>query len=112
MVEYQDILDTTFKALADPTRRHMLMSLKSGAKSVGDLAEPHDMSLAAASKHIRILENAGLLIREVNGRSHQCSLAVGRLAEAENWLHDMASFWTGRLDALESELLAERNEND
>ncbi len=112
MVEYQDILDTTFKAPADPTRRHMLISLKSGTKSVGDLAKPFDMSLAAASKHIRILENAGLLIREVEGRNHRCSLAVGRLAEAESWLHDMASFWTGRLDALEDELTAERNDND
>lgn len=94
-------LDTVFRALADVTRRGMLANLASGEKSVGELAEPFSMSFAGASKHVKVLEGAGLIRRQVRGRTHICRLEAGPLAEAEQWLRDYERFWTGRLDALE-----------
>jgi DNA-binding transcriptional ArsR family regulator len=94
-------LDSVFHALGDPTRRRMLRELASGEQTVGQLAEPFEISLAAASKHIKVLENAGLIRREVRGRTHLCSLAPGPLASAHEWLDFYKRFWTGRLDALE-----------
>lgn len=84
------LLDRVFQALADPTRRAMLNELRQGARSVGVLAAPHRISLAAASKHIRTLERAGLLRRTVQGRTHLCALETGPLAEAEDWLRACA----------------------
>ena len=100
-------LDTLFHALGDTTRRRILRELASGERTVGQLAEPFSMSLAAASKHIRTLENAGLIRREVRGRTHVCSLAPGPLASAHEWLGYYERFWTGRLDALDALLRAE-----
>src|SRR3954469_2821161 len=94
-------LDTTFHALADPTRRGMLANLALGEKSIGELAEPFAMSFAGASKHVKVLENAGLLARRKVGRSHLCSLKAEPLAEAERWLRQWEQFWTVRLDRLE-----------
>lgn len=108
MVELQTArLDAVFHALGDATRREMLRALASGERTVSQLAEPFDMSLAAASKHIRALENAGLLRREVHGRTHVCRLEPGPLASAQQWLRFYEQFWTGRLDALDQLL---RNE--
>ncbi|WP_459615777.1 ArsR/SmtB family transcription factor [Bordetella sp. 2513F-2] len=101
-------LDTVFRALGDPTRRQMLHELAAGARTVGQLAEPHAISLAAASKHIRVLETAGLIRREVRGRTHLCHLAPGPLAGAHEWLGFYRHFWTDRLDALEQLLRKER----
>ena len=102
MVEQNDSrLDTVFHALGDLTRRQMLASLAGGEKTVGDLARPFSMSLAAASKHVRALEHAGLVRREVRGRTHVCSLEAGPLAEAQAWLDHYKRFWTERLDVLE-----------
>ena len=70
----EERLDMTFQALADPTRRGMLASLALGEKSIGELAEPYRMSFAGASKHVKVLENAGLVRRQVRGRMHVCSL--------------------------------------
>ncbi len=94
-------LDTVFHALGDPTRRDMLRALAEGERSVGDLARPHAMSLAAASKHIKALEQAGLIRREVRGRTHVCRLEAGPLASAHAWLGFYEQFWNSRLDALE-----------
>ncbi|MBW9086478.1 helix-turn-helix transcriptional regulator [Rhizobium wenxiniae] len=94
-------VDTVFHALSDTTRRHMLRELALGERTVGQLAEPHAMSLAAASKHIKVLEGAGLVRREIQGRTHLCRLDPGPLATAHQWLSFYERFWTGRLDALE-----------
>jgi DNA-binding transcriptional ArsR family regulator len=94
-------LDTVFHALGDATRRQMLRDLTRGERSVTQLAEPFAMSLAAASKHIKALEAAGLIRREIRGRTHVCRLEPGPLADAAEWLRFYEQFWTDRLDALE-----------
>ena len=94
-------LDAVFHALGDATRRRMLADLVVGSRTVGELAEPFSISLAAASKHIKTLERAGLIRREVRGRMHLCHLDPGPLASAHEWLAVYERFWTGRLDALE-----------
>ncbi|MGX1309434.1 DNA-binding transcriptional ArsR family regulator [Amorphus suaedae] len=102
MVELQTSpLDTVFHALGDATRRRMLRALADGERTVGQLAEPFAISLAAASKHIKVLEKAGLIRREVRGRTHHCRLEPGPLASATEWLSFYEHFWTGRLDALD-----------
>ena len=94
-------LDTVFHALGDRTRRVMLRELAGGERTVGQLAKPFEISLAAASKHIKALENAGLIQREVRGRTHWCRLEPGPLASADEWLRFYERFWTGRIDTLE-----------
>ena len=94
-------LNSVFHALGDATRRRMLRELASGERTVGQLAEPFAISLAAASKHIKALENAGLIRREVRGRTHLCRLDPGPLASADQWLSFYERFWTDRLDVLE-----------
>jgi DNA-binding transcriptional ArsR family regulator len=102
MVEHSaSVLDAVFHALGDATRRRMLRELSDGERTVSQLAEPFEMSLAAASKHIKALENAGLIQREVRGRTHICRLAAAPLAGAHDWLSFYERFWTDRLDALE-----------
>src|SRR5947209_10525857 len=102
-------LDTVFHALADPTRRGMLVSLALGEKSIGELAEPYKMSLAGASKHVKVLEDAGLLARRKIGRTHLVKLEAKPLEEAERWLRQWEKFWTVRLDRLEA--LIERDKH-
>ena len=97
-------LDRVFHALADPTRRAMLRRLADGEHSVGALAEPFDMSFAAAAKHVKVLEGAGLLSRTIEGRTPRCRLEARALAEADRWIAYYPRFWTGRLDALETAL--------
>ena len=94
-------LDQVFHALGDATRRRMLRELTAGERTVSELAEPFAMSLAAASKHIKALENAGLIRREVRGRIHMCRLEPGPLASAHEWLGFYERYWTDRLDVLE-----------
>ena len=102
MVELQNIeLDTVFHALGDATRRRMLRELADGERTVGQLAQPFAISLAAASKHIQVLERARLIRREVQGRTHMCRLAPSPLASAHEWLGFYERFWNGRLDVLE-----------
>src|SRR5215212_5371596 len=103
-------LDTVFHALGDAKRRRMLRELAGGERTVGELAEPFAISLQAASKHIKALENAGLIRREVRGRTHLCRLAPGPLANAYEWLSFYERFWTGHLDVLER-LLREQDAN-
>ena len=100
-------LDTVFHALGDATRRHMLRALAGGERTVGQLAEPFSISLQAASKHIKALEKAGLVRREVHGRTHLCRLDPGPLASARQWLNFYERFWTDRLDVLERLLRTE-----
>lgn len=102
MVEYTEHqMDTIFHALGDATRRGMLASLALGEHTVGDLAKPYDMSLAAASKHIKVLEGAGLIRREIRGRTHICHLEPGPLASAHAWLGHYKNFWNHHLGVLE-----------
>lgn len=107
MVDIEPSLDPVFRALGDPTRRAMLGALAAGDRSVGELAAPHTISLAAASKHIKALEQAGLLKRMVRGRTHLCRLEPEPLARAHAFLATYAQFWTARLDTLEDILRAE-----
>lgn len=102
-------LDTTFRALADPTRRGMLATLSLGEKSIGELAEPFAMSFAGASKHVKVLEDAGLIARRKVGRMHLIKIEPEPLAEAEQWLRQWEKFWSVRLDRLEA--LIERDQD-
>ena len=102
MVELQTTqMNSIFHALGDGTRRQMLRDLADGERTVSELAKPFAMSLAAASKHIRVLEGAGLIRREVRGRMHVCRLEPGPLASAHEWLSFYERFWTSRLDILD-----------
>ena len=102
-------LNPVFHALGDATRRRMLRALALGERTVGELAQPFAISLAAASKHIKALENAGLIRREVRGRTHLCRLDPGPLGGAHEWLSFYERFWSSRLDVLEQLL---RKEDD
>ena len=102
-------LSPIFHALSDTTRRRMLLELASGERTVGQLAQPFAISLAAASKHIKVLESAGLIQREVRGRAHMCRLDPGPLETAHEWLSFYERFWTARLDVLDR-LLREEDE--
>ena len=101
-------LDATFHALADPTRRGMLANLARGEKSIGELAEPFAMSFAGAAKHVRVLEDAGLVARRKVGRMQMCRLRPEPLAQADRWLRQWEHFWTGRLDRLDALIQAEK----
>lgn len=107
MVERNAHLDAVFHALADPTRRAMLGRLAERELTIGELATPFRMSFAGASKHVRVLENAGLVKRTIRGRSHLCRLEAARLAEADAWLKRYERFWTAKLDRLEALLREE-----
>jgi DNA-binding transcriptional ArsR family regulator len=95
-------LDRVFHALADPTRRALLARLARRPARVTDLAKPFDMSLPAVSRHIRVLEHAGLVVRHVDGRVHECSLDVAPLKSVEQWLRAYRKFWDGNLESLAS----------
>jgi DNA-binding transcriptional ArsR family regulator len=100
-------LDHVFHALADPTRRAMLRSLASGERNIGELAKPFSMSFPAASKHVRVLERAGLVRRRVVGRSHVIRLETAPLAAATEWLRFYERLWSDQLDSLDALLRAE-----
>lgn len=95
-----DQLDRVFRALGDRTRRAMLAHLASGSASVTELAAPFDMSLPAASKHVRVLESAGLVERRVEGRVHRCALDPAPLRDASEWVEVYRRFWDDTLEAL------------
>jgi DNA-binding transcriptional ArsR family regulator len=100
-------LDRVFAALSDPTRRGLLAALRHGARTVGDLATPLPMSLVAVTKHLSVLERAGLVERTRRGRSVICTLRGRPLSEAAGWLERYRAFWDERLDALETFLAEE-----
>ena len=95
-------LDATVRALADPTRRGMLANLALGEKSIGELASPFKMTFAGASKHVKVLEDAGLIARRKLGRTHLISIEAKPLEEAERWLRQWEKFWNTRLDRLQA----------
>jgi DNA-binding transcriptional ArsR family regulator len=97
-------LDQTYAALADPTRRALLVALRSGDARITDLASPMPMSFAGVSRHVAVLESAGLVNREVRGREHWLSLDPEGLALAERWIHEQTKFWSQRADALKARL--------
>ena len=101
-------LDSVFLALGHPIRRQILMRLAQGAATVTDIAEPFELSLNAISKHLKVLEKAGLIRRQVLGREHYCSISPQPLEEVSNWLNYYQGFWMSRLDAMEQELLARK----
>ena len=101
MVKYSSkSLNRTFAALADPTRRRILAHLSRGDKRVTHLARPHAMSLPAVSKHLRVLEKAGLLRRRRYGRVHEMQLNAKPLKHAAKWVEEYRKFWEGSLDRL------------
>src|SRR5437763_16888699 len=101
MVKYPSPkLDRTFAALADPTRRRILADLASGDQCVTRLARPYAMSLPAISKHLRVLERAGLLRRRRYGRVHEMKLDAAPLKQAARWVEEYRKFWEGSLDRL------------
>jgi DNA-binding transcriptional ArsR family regulator len=101
MVKYSTrTLNRTFAALADPTRRQILAHLARGDKCVTHLARPHAMSLPAVSKHLRVLEKAGLLRRRRYGRVHEMQLEAKPLKEAAQWVEEYRKFWEESLDRL------------
>ena len=99
-----DQLSTTFAALADPTRRAILARLVTGERSVTELAEPFDMSLPAVSKHLRVLERAGLIARSRDAQWRPCRIDAGPLKEVAEWAETYRHIWEARLDRLESYL--------
>jgi DNA-binding transcriptional ArsR family regulator len=106
MVKHDIILDKLFHALADPTRRAMLAHLSRSERSIGELAAPHEMSLTAASKHVRVLEDAGLVRRRIEGRSHILKLEPKAMKSAEQWLTERRTMWERNFDQLEAYLAA------
>ncbi|MEM9667868.1 MAG: metalloregulator ArsR/SmtB family transcription factor [Pseudomonadota bacterium] len=100
-------VDKTLNALADPTRRAIIEQLNGGEQRVSDIAEPHQMSLNAVSKHIKVLEDAGLLSRRREGRTHYLSFDPGGLDPATEWIERTKALWSKRFDALEEALLAD-----
>lgn len=100
MVYYNTTLDATFSALADPTRRAIISKLAEGEIPVLEIAAPFDMSLPAVTKHIRVLEKAGLVIRRKQGRVHYCRLNAEPLRDAAQWLVFYQQFWDAKLDSL------------
>jgi DNA-binding transcriptional ArsR family regulator len=109
MVEYKSVdLDRVFFAVADPTRRAILEKLRRGPARVTEIARPFRVSLNAVSKHLRVLERAGLIERDVRGRDHYCHLMAAPLHQASAWLGHYREFWEARLDALEEHLEAKR----
>jgi len=111
MVNYSsDTLDATFAALADPTRRAILAELARGESLPSVLARPFQMSLPAISKHLRVLEDAGLVVRRREGRRIACALRPQPLADAVQWLEQHRTFWEDRLDALAKFLDQSRKE--
>jgi len=105
-------LDLTFAALADPTRRRILEELAVGDRCVTDLAKPHAMSLPAISKHLKVLETAGLISRRKEGRVHSLKLEASPMKQAQQWMEEYRRFWEDRLDRLDDYLKQlQNNEN-
>ena len=98
------LLDRTFGALADPTRRRILEHLAGGDRCVTDLARPYRMSLPAVSKHLRVLENAGLVRRQRDGRVHRLRLEARPMQQAQAWIEEYRKFWEASFDRLDEYL--------
>jgi DNA-binding transcriptional ArsR family regulator len=110
MVNYSTRLDRSFAALSDPTRRAILARLALGESRVTDIAEPFDMSLPAVSKHLKVLEDAGLLTKRKEGRIHHCRLDPRPLSAAADWIVQHRAFWEKTLDRLQEYLTEQMKE--
>ena len=99
-----DLLSTTFSALSDPTRRSILARLARGSATVNELAEPFRISLPAISRHLKVLEGAGLIRREVEAQKRRCHLRPEALVAVNDWIETHRRFWNDSLDALETYL--------
>jgi len=99
-MQYEDQLSRTFEALAAPTRRAILARLSRGPATVGELAEPFDMTLPAVSRHLKVLEAAGLIRRERRAQWRRCLMEPAPLVEAGRWIEQHRAFWQARFDAL------------
>jgi DNA-binding transcriptional ArsR family regulator len=111
MVKYSTILDNTFAALSDPTRRAILSKLADGEIPIMEIASPFDISLPAVTKHIRVLEKAGLILRRKQGRVHYCRLNAKPLRDATRWLVFYQQFWDAKLDSLANFLEDDSRQN-
>jgi len=100
MTTHPDHLSATFAALADPTRRAILARLAAGEMAVTDLAKPFEMTLPAVSKHLKVLEQAGLISRSREAQWRPCRLEAGRLKEVSDWVESYRGFWEGSFDRL------------
>ena len=98
------VLDRTYAALADPTRRALLVALRDGEARITDLAAPLPLTFAGVSRHVGVLETAGLIKREIRGREHWLSLRLDALTLAERWIGEQTSFWARRAEALAQRL--------
>lgn len=110
MANHLSRLDHVFAALADPTRRAIVMRLCEGEASVGELADPFDMALPSFMKHIRVLEESGLVSSEKAGRVRTCRLRVEAMSGAEDWLHRQRAIWEARLDRFEAYVMKLKKE--
>jgi len=106
------VLDATYAALADPTRRALLVALRGGDARITDLATPLPMTFAGVSRHIGGLETAGLVRRAIRGREHWVSLRPEGLSAAEDWIREQTAFWSRRADALAARLARKRDAGD
>jgi DNA-binding transcriptional ArsR family regulator len=104
------VLDRTYAALADPTRRALLTALRRGEARITDLAKPLPMTFAGVARHVRVLEDAGLVRREVRGREHWLSVRPDGLHRAERWIDEQTRFWSRRADALAGRLERKRSQ--
>ena len=111
MVEDQ-VLDRAYAALADPTRRALLVALRAGDARITDLAAPLPMTFAGVSRHVGVLESAGLIQRVVRGREHWLSMRPEGLAAAEDWIGEQTAFWSRRADALAARLARKKSAHD
>ncbi|CVI61610.1 Transcriptional regulator, ArsR family [Agrobacterium salinitolerans str. Hayward 0363] len=109
MENYSAALDDIFQSLADPTRRAVILRLGGGEASVGTLAEPFDMALPSFMKHIRQLEEAGLIVTRKQGRVRFCSLEKQRFSMLDGWLSQQRAIWEGRTDRLEQFVMAQQD---
>lgn len=112
MVHQSDVLDRTFSALSDATRRDILTRLGEGPATIGQLAVPAGMTLTGLKKHVQVLEDAGLVVSEKVGRSRQCRLGDERLDDVAAWLAFYQRLWERRLDGLEAYFTLKRGKTD
>lgn len=110
MLQSNPQLDQVFFALSDSTRRAILARLCQGSTTIGELAAPFAISKPAVTKHMKILERAGLIDRKIQGRIHKCSLSTDGLKTAEDWIEFHRSFWESRFEALENLLSQQESE--
>jgi DNA-binding transcriptional ArsR family regulator len=109
VVEDPAQLDRVYRALGDPTRRHLLATLRAGEARITDLAAPIPLTFAAVARHARLLEDAGLISRDVRGREHWLSVRPDGLRDAQRWIDEQAAAWTARADALAAHFENERS---